>query len=578
MGDFFGALLCRMTTPNAESEAFRFVGAASGGDRMSTTDHILTYGQLDRRARELAAWLQTRGARGERVLLPHCDGPLQIEALLGCLYAGAIAVPCPSPLSGGRFARRLALIAKDTDAALALADSAVAPEVSRVLAGSPLVCLAADRADLPSPGDWRQPDPADDDIALIQYTSGSVARPSGVLITQRNLLAAQQTLSRALGTDDTSVIGGWLPPYHDMGLVGQLLHPLHLGARGVVMPAAAFARRPLSWLEMIGTYGVTVSGGPDFAYAMCVREVADEQVGKLDLSGWRVAVNGAEPVREATMRSFARKFAPAGLRPEVLYPAYGLAEATLLVAGGVAGHAASWRAVDAVALAAGRLAEPVPGGRSRTLVGVGRPRGSEVLIVAPETCQVMEQGRVGEIWIRGASVGAGYWGGRAESGASFGARTGCGEGGFLRSGDLGVKDVDGELFVIGRIKENVIINGADVAPEEIEASVQEQNPLFGNTAVFTAGTDRDRLVVIQEVHDEGLLDSELPALADAVQRHLEGEFGVSDAAVLLVRPGAVRRTTSGKLQRSAMRRVLEDGGIRPLHHHGPALECDLSTN
>ncbi|MFS8200178.1 fatty acyl-AMP ligase [Streptomyces sp. CWNU-52B] len=567
-----------MTNPNADGEAFRFVGVASGDDRKSTSDRILTYGQLDRRARALAAWLQMRGAKGERVLLPHCDGPLQIEALLGCLYAGAIAVPCPSPLSGGRFARRLALIAKDTDAALVLADSATAPEVSRVLAGGLLVCLAADRAELPSPDDWRPPHPADDDIALIQYTSGSVARPNGVLITQRNLLAAQRTLTRALGTSGTSVVGGWLPSFHDMGLLVQLLHPLHLGACGVVMPAGAFARRPLSWLEMIEKHGVTVSGGPDFAYAMCVREVADEQVEKLDLSGWRVAVNGAEPVRETTLRAFARKFAPAGLRPEALYPAYGLAEATLLVAGGVPGRAHSRRSVDAVALAAGRLAAPVPGGRRRTLVGVGRPLGSEVLIVAPETRQVLEPGRVGEIWVRGESVGAGYWGGRAESGVSFGARTGYGEGGFLRSGDLGVKDEEGELFVIGRIKENVNINGADVAPEEIEASVQEQNPLFRNTAVFIAGTDLDRLVVIQEVHDEGLLDSEFPELADVVQRHLEGEFGVTDAAVLLVRTGVVRRTTSGKLQRSAIRRVLEDGGIRPLYHHGPALECDLSTN
>jgi acyl-CoA synthetase (AMP-forming)/AMP-acid ligase II len=567
-----------MAMSNADNEAFRFVGPTSGDDGKSASDHVLTYRQLDSRARALAAWLQMRGAAGERVLLPHCDGPLQIEALLGCLYAGAIAVPCPSPLSGGRFARRLALIARDTDATLALVDSVTAPEVSRVLAGSALVCLAADRAELPSPDDWRRPDPDDDDIGLIQYTSGSVARPNGVLITYRNLLAAQHTLTRALGTSGTSVIGGWLPPYHDMGLVGQLLHPLHVGARGVIMSAGAFARRPLSWLEMIEAHGVTVSGGPDFAYAMCVRGVTDEQVGKLDLSGWQVAVNGAEPIREATLRAFARKFAPAGLRAEALYPAYGLAEATLMVAGGAPGQAPSRRAVDAVALADGRLAEPAPGGRRRTLVGVGRPRGSQVLIVAPDTRQVLEQGRVGEIWIRGESVGAGYWRDRAETIATFGARTRCGEEGFLRSGDLGVQGEDGELFVIGRIKDNVIINGADVAPEEIEASVQEQNPLFRNAAAFTVGPDPDRLVVIQEVHDEGLLDSELPALADVVRRHLEREFGVTDAAVLLVRPGAVRRTTSGKLQRSAMRRALEDGGIRPLYHHSPALECGSSVN
>ncbi|MGV9452424.1 fatty acyl-AMP ligase [Streptomyces sp. NPDC003635] len=570
-----------MEAADPSREAFSFVGAESTApaqEEPGSPVRNLTYGELDRQARQLAAWVQSRGGANQRVLLPSCEGPLQIAALLGCFYAGATAVPCPSPLDGGRNVRRLTAIAKDADVALALADSAVAAELSRLFAGSDLVCLAADRAALPDPEDWRPTVAADDDPALIQYTSGSVTQVKGVLLSQRNLLAGQEAITRALGTDEHSVIGGWLPPYHDMGLVGQLMHPLHLGARGVLMPAATFAIRPLSWLRMIDAYGVTVSGGPDYAYDMCVRAATDEEVERLDLSSWRVAVNGAEPVREATMAAFAERFAPAGFRPEAFYPAYGLAEATLLVTGGSPGQPPAERAVDPVALAAGRMTAPRNGSRSRTLVGVGRPYGVQIRIVDPETRQVLEPGRVGEIWIRGESVASGYWRRRAETEESFGAVTSAHDGSFLRSGDLGAVDDHGELFVIGRLKEGVVVNGVDVAPEDIETSVQGLNPLFGVTAAVTTGPERDRLIVIQEVRENGLLDGELPSLAEAVQTYLDGEFGIPDAVILLVRPGVVRRTTSGKLQRSAMRGLLRSGGIRPLYPRVPAFQADFSPS
>jgi acyl-CoA synthetase (AMP-forming)/AMP-acid ligase II len=579
MGGFLGALLRRLEAADPSREAFGFVGTEPPGRRgPGSPARTLTYGELDRQARQLAAWVQSRGGVGQRVLLPHCEGPLQIAALLGCFYAGATAVPCPSPLDGGRNVRRLTAIAKDADVGLALADSAVAAELSRLFAGSDLVCLAADRAALPDPGDWRPTVSHDDDTAFIQYTSGSVTQVKGVVISQRNLLAGQEAIARALGTDEDSVIGGWLPPYHDMGLVGQLLHPLHLGARGVLMPATTFAVRPLSWLRMIQTYGVTVSGGPDYAYDMCVRTATDEEVARLDLSSWQVAVNGAEPVREATMAAFAERFAPAGFRPEAFYPAYGLAEATLLVTGGTPGRRPVQRAVDPAALAAGRMTAPGNGSRSRTLIGVGRPRGVEVRIVDPENRQVLEPGRVGEIWVRGESVAPGYWRRRAETEESFGAITSAHDGSFLRSGDLGAVDEHGELFVIGRLKEGVVVNGVDVAPEDIETSVQGLNPLFGVTAAVTTGPERDRLIVIQEVRENGVLDGELPSLAESVQTHLDGEFGIPDAVILLVRPGVVRRTTSGKLQRSAMRGLLRSGGIRPLYPRVAAFQADSSPS
>lgn len=550
----------------ADRDAFLLVREAPDGGLEA---EALTYRRLDSTARRVASWLQERGAAGARVLVLNSESGLHVTSFLGCLYAGATAVPAPPPLGARKNAERFVGMVKDASASFVLTDAATAPVVSQILAcagHSEVVCLAADRPGAGDPDAWRMPDTSPDDIAFLQYTSGSVSEPKGVMITHRNLLANQRAIREALGTTAESVVGGWLPSHHDMGLTGQILHPLWLGATGVLMPAVSFAKRPVRWLEMIGRYGVTVSGGPNFAYDLCLRRVSDEQIAGLDLSGWRTAVNGGEPVHAQTLDAFAERFAPAGFRPEALYPAYGMAEATLLVAGGVPGRSASRRTVDA-----GELPHDIPvpprdpDAPARILVSSGRVRGADIAVVDPDSGRELPDGRVGEIWVRGASVSPGYWKRPPETAEMFHARTRTGgEGGFFRTGDRGFLD-GGELYVTGRLKDVMIVSGKNVYPQDVERCVQQVSVLFGSAAAFSVESGRDHVVIVQEVRTGRGYDAELPALAAAIQSCVAEEFEVPAETVLLVRPGTVRRTTSGKLRRSAMRQLFLTGAIEPLH-------------
>lgn len=537
-----------------------------GPDGATTTDR-LTYRHLDIEARRIASWLQERGAAGARVLVLTGDPALHVPGFLGCLYAGAVAVPAPPPLGARKNAERFTGMVKDCAARFVLTDSATAPAVSQLLAHAghgDVVCLAADRPGAGDPGAWREPDVPPDGLAFLQYTSGSVSEPKGVMITHRNVLANQRAICEALGTTADSVVGGWLPAHHDMGLTGQILHPLWLGATAVLMPAVSFAKRPVRWLEMIGRYGITVSGGPNFAYDLCLRRISDEQIAELDLSGWQVAVNGGEPVQAQTLDAFAERFRAAGFRADAFVPAYGLAESTLFVTGGSPGRRAPRRTVDTGALLGDRPAPPRGDTPTRTLVTSGRARGGDVAVVDPDSRCELPAGEVGEIWVRGPSVSPGYWNRPTETAEAFGARTRSGEGGFFRTGDRGFLD-DGGLFVTGRLKEVMIVSGKNVYPQDVERCVQQVSVLFGSAAAFSVESGRDHVVIVQEVRTGRGYDTELPALAAAIQACVAEEFEVPADTVLLVRPGTVRRTTSGKLQRSAMRRLFLTGEIKPLH-------------
>ncbi|MFG3255680.1 fatty acyl-AMP ligase [Streptomyces sp. NPDC048172] len=536
-----------------------------GGESLSATP--LTYGELGTRAMRLASWLQERGCHGQRVLILHGDGRQFISSFLGCLLAGAVAVPAP-PLGGARQnVERVANIVRDASVSYLLTDAANASAVSQLLAniGHPEVtCLATDRTQVGTEAAWEEPGLFPDDVAYLQYTSGSVSEPKGVMVTHRNLLANQRALQQALRTDSAARVGGWLPFHHDMGLVGQLLHPLWLGTSGVLMPPVTFVKKPVRWLRMVDQYGITAGGGPNLGYELCVRRVRPEQTEGLDLSRWVTAVNGAEPVRAETMDAFAEKFAPAGFRREAFYPCYGLAEATLLVAGGVPGSRVRERVADARSLEHHRLREPRPDRPARTLVSCGLPRDCEVRVVDPESHARLPDGQVGEVWLRGESVAHGYWNRPLENPRAFRATTSDGAGGFLRTGDLGLLD-GGELFLTGRLKDVLIVGGRNLYPQDIERSVQRVSALFGSSAAFSVESGGDHVVVVQEVRTGRDFDAELTSLAAAVQTCVAKEFEVAAENVLLVRPGTVRRTTSGKLQRTAMRRLFLDGQIQPLH-------------
>jgi acyl-CoA synthetase (AMP-forming)/AMP-acid ligase II len=529
------------------------------------------YGELDRAARRLAAWLLERGLGGQRVLVLQQQPELFIASLFGCLYAGAIPTPCPVP-NGRRSAdERVLSIVQDAQVSLLLTDRESAAAVSYLVSAvgrADLPCLALDDSTaLPPAADWRPPGWDPDAVAVLQYTSGSTREPRGARLTHRNLLANQHELGALLGTGPHSRVGGWLPFHHDMGLSGLLLHPLWLGTTGVLMSTSDFARRPGRWLQAVSECGVTVSGGPDIAYELCTRKVGEEQLAELDLTGWQVAVNGSEPVRAQTMDAFADRFAQVGFRSSAFVPAYGLAESTLLTAGRRAGTSGPPRPfhADIAELESGRLAPAAPGRSSRALVGCGTTvaPGNDLRIVEQDTGRVLPEDRVGEIWTRGPSVADGYWKRPLETRETFCGTTTDGETGFLRTGDLGVLH-GGELFVTGRIKDMVLVAGRNLHPQDVEHRVQQLSELFGAGAVFSAEPGRNGLVVIQEVRIGRRYDLDLAALEREVRACVARDFEVRATQVVLVRPGTVRRTSSGKIQRPAMRRLFLRGRLVPL--------------
>ncbi|MDR3082651.1 MAG: fatty acyl-AMP ligase [Streptomyces sp.] len=523
----------------------------------------VSYAELDGRARRLAHALRdvVALAPGDRVLLLHPSGIDFPVAFFGCLYAGLVAVPAPVPGANRRERLRLSGIVRQAGIHAVLTDDrnldavrswaeSEAPGHVRVLSTSGWP--AADQPGVPAVS---PPGLGPNSTALVQYTSGSTAEPKGVVISHRNLLYNVATMGEVFALPSGARHGGWIPLYHDMGLVGHLLTGVLLGRGSVLMDPLAFVRRPHHWLRVVDRYDIGHSCAPDFAYDLCVRRVDDEQAAGLDLSRWRYAVNGSEPVRATTLRAFAERFARHGLRADAPAPCYGLAEATLYVSG-TTGRRPVTR----------RLAADDRSGE-RELVSCGRPHGVDCLIVDPETGTPVPEGRAGEIWLRGPGVGQGYWGDPDATERTFGARVpGAGEQRRLRTGDLGIL-LDGELFVTGRIKETLLVSGRTVHPQDIEGELRyvhlELAALPGAAFTVPARREGEILVVAHEVRGR-LGPEESARLAADMKRTVGREFGVAVGAVALLRRGTVRRTTSGKIQRGVMRELFLAGALRPL--------------
>ncbi|HEX8149510.1 MAG TPA: amino acid adenylation domain-containing protein [Pyrinomonadaceae bacterium] len=539
----------------------------------------LTYAALDARARAIAATLQGRVGRGERALLLYPQGLEFVAAFFGCLYAGVVAVPCypPHPARPERTLPRLRAIADSARPRVVLTTPALLRAGEAVRAQAPelsaLDWLATDEADADAE-QWRRPELTGDAPAFLQYTSGSTAAPKGVTVSHANLLHNQSLLRAAFATSSETVVLGWLPLYHDMGLIGNVLHPLYVGAECVLMSPAAFMRRPLSWLEAISRRRATTSGGPNFAYDLCVRRSTPAERAALDLSSWTVAFNGAEPVRQATLERFAEAFAPGGFRPEAFLPCYGLAEATLFVSGNRNAEPPGALRVVEEAIARDRIAEAdADDAAALSLVGCGRPaEGQRVAVVNPETCVPTPPDGVGEIWVAGPSVARGYWANPEETAATFeGYLAETGEGPFLRTGDLGFLR-DGELFVTGRLKDLIIIRGLNHYPQDVEATVESSHPELqtGGCAAFSleAGGE-ERLAVVAEVSPRasrklrglGAASPEVAALIEAVRGAVAGRHQLQTYTVALLGAGALPKTSSGKVQRRLCRARLLAGEL-----------------
>ncbi|HVT17881.1 MAG TPA: non-ribosomal peptide synthase/polyketide synthase [Thermoanaerobaculia bacterium] len=518
----------------------------------------LTYGELDRRARAVAVLLAERGAAGQQVLLLYPPGLAYAAALLGCLYAGAVALPAYPPRINRSLPRLLAIVA-DAQPRLALSTGRIFERAAAWRAQAPQLAalgwLATDELPESLAADWREPGSRAPNLAILQYTSGSTGTPKGVMLGHANLLANLAAMRRryALTADSRAV--SWLPPYHDMGLIGGLLQPLYSGFPVTLMSPFAFLQRPLRWLWAISRSRATVSAAPNFAYDLCVRRSQPEQRAGLDLSSWRVAINGAEPVRAETLARFTAAFAPHGFRAEAATASYGLAEATLLVASGRSAAAPVVRQVAAAALARHRVAPPVAGAARCTLVGCGAPLpGHAVRIVEPHSGAPCRPGRVGEIWIGGPSVAQGYWN-RPEESATVFAATLAGDGGrrFLRTGDLGFV-ASGELFVTGRLKDLVILHGRNLYPQDIELTAERSDPALqpGAGAAFAVDVGgEERLVVVYEVERGG--GAVLGRIAEAVRRAVAEEHAARVYELVLVRTATIPKTTSGKIRRAACR-------------------------
>src|ERR1700754_607137 len=473
----------------------------------------ITYGELDLRARAVAALLQSRGLQRERMLLLYPPGLDFIAAFFGCLYAGAVAVPASLPQTRRGFGRFQA-IASDAQAAGVLTTRQV---LSRF---EGLDWLTSDDLSDDEARHWREPSTNSEALAYLQYTSGSTSTPKGVMVTHANILENSAYIQNGFEHSPESVSLSWLPHFHDMGLVDGIIQPLYSGFTGLLMSPAALLQNPARWLQAISRYRVTHSGGPNFAYDLCVRRIDESQRALLDLSTWSIAYNGAEPVRHETLERFVAAFATCGCRREAFYPAYGLAEATLKVTGGRREVGPVYCTVDASALEQHRVVPAeIDAPDSRKLGGCGRATlGTEVSIVKPESLCACEPEEVGEVWVSGPGVAAGYWNRPGETESTFKV-----SGKFLSTGDLGFVR-NGELFITGRLKDLIIIRGRNHYPQDIERAVHSSHQRLrpGNVAACAVEVGgAERLVIVAEIERRHQRDFD--GVFEAIKRDVSAE-------------------------------------------------------
>ncbi len=517
---------------------------------VDAVEQQLTYGELHRRAVSIAVALQDAGAHGEQVLLLYPPGLDFVVGLFGCIYAGAIAVPAYAPRSK-RLQSRLQAIAQDSGARFALTTALMAGKVT--IQFDALRVLATDTLPDAAESEWIRPKLEPSSIALLQYTSGSTGTPKGVILTHENLLANAEEQALVVQEFPTDRIVTWTPMFHDMGFMVGVVQP----CRGIPMfgmPPSSFVQRPYRWLKAISDFRGTVSGGPNFAYELCIESVTEEEKRELDLSSWRVAFNGAEPIRADTVERFCNAFARCGFRPEAMLPCYGLAEATLMVSVKQPQPSPTAKRVSGVVA-------PL----ERKVVSCGSPLPSlDVVIADPATSVRCDEGAVGEIWVRGASVSVGYWDRAEENRRTFNAKLdGTGEGGFLRTGDLGFLK-DGELFVAGRLKDLIIIRGVNHYPQDIEWAVGQCHPALTpetGAAFSVQGDAEERLVIVQEAGRK-TSEAEWDAAIDAIRRTVSEQFELQPTAIVLIAPGTVARTSSGKIQRHACKQQFLNNELR----------------
>jgi acyl-CoA synthetase (AMP-forming)/AMP-acid ligase II len=534
-----------------------------------TEEACLTYGELDQKARAIAAHLQSLDAQGEKGLLLYPPGLEFISAFFSCLYAGVVAIPAYPPRRNQNLLRLQAIIA-DSQARFTFTNAALFSSLENQLTKDPELAamkwVVTDEIDHHLSAAWQEPTLEKNSLAFLQYTSGSTGTPKGVMVSHHNLLINSADLDRGWGHDQESVMVTWLPTFHDMGLIYGVIQPLYKGFLCYMISPASFMERPLRWLQAISDKKATHSAAPNFAYDLCVRKIPPEKRVSLDLSSWRMALNGAEPVRAEVLEKFVEAFEVSGFKAAALCPGYGLAEATLKVTAVAYNSLPYFYRVQANALEKNQIiAATETDTNVQTLVGCGWTTiDTKIVIVDPETLKPCLPEIVGEIWVSGATIAQGYWGKPQETQETFQAYLAdTGAGPFLRTGDLGfIKD--GELFVTGRLKEVILIRGRNNYPQDIELTVQNSHPALRPScgAAFTVEVkEEERLVVVQEVERTWLRKIDTDEVKRAIRKAVVQEYDLQVYAIALIRTGSLPKTSSGKIQRRSCRAKFLEGSL-----------------
>lgn len=527
----------------------------------------LTYGELDSLARQTAARLQFW--QGERALLLYPSGLEFITAFLGCLYAGVVAVPVYPPRRNQKLSRLLSIV-NDAQAKVALTTRAILAEIEKRGEQEPeltqLKWVATDTIK-GNPQEFVTKSVTPESLAFLQYTSGSTGTPKGVMVTHGNIIHNQQLIHQAFGHSEDSIGVGWLPLFHDMGLIGHVIQPIYAGFTSILMPAVAFIQKPICWLKAISKYRASTSGGPNFAYDLCIKKVKQEQLVNFDLSSWDLAFSGGEPVRAETLEKFSQKFAECGFNYRAFYPCYGMAETTLFATGGDKNQLPVIQGAKAKELEQNLVVKSeISAKENRVFVGCGRPdTNTIVIIVNPESLTRSEKGQVGEIWVSGGSIASGYWNHIKVTQEIFQAYLkDTGEGPFLRTGDLGFL-LGGELFVTGRLKDVIIIRGRNHYPQDIELSVEKSHgALRANSgAAFSIDVEEEeRLVLVQELELIYVRQLNSDQVVEAINQAVSLEHELAIDTIVLLKPGSIPKTSSGKIQRSRCRQKFLDGSLQ----------------
>ncbi|MBV7298369.1 fatty acyl-AMP ligase [Enterovibrio paralichthyis] len=530
-------------------------------DKGNEIDH-LTFAELEVIAKAQATKIRSVCDKGDRVLMLYPSGLEFVQGFMSCQYAGVVAVPVSLPSRKGEHHARISHIIKDADIDTVMTDSASWPALEAwfdEVGIDDLNVIVSDTVDPAMEGRYTPVDLCRDDLSFLQYTSGSTGDPKGVMISHGNLIHNSELIRDRLSHTKEMTCCSWLPFYHDMGLIGNILQSVHNGSTLVLMSPTSFLKRPATWLKAISHYKAYTSGAPNFGYEYCLARVKDADLEGVDLSDWVNSFNGAEPIRQDTIDRFFNRFKKFGFRYSAMYPCYGMAETTLFVSGGKPGVAHQTLCVTPD-LYGRNIVEQCPPGTEEaiTCVSCGTFEGLDVAIVEPESCARLADGRVGEVWVHGGSVGKGYWNQPERNKKSFQAKISNDENDdreWLRTGDLGFI-TNGELFISGRLKDLVVVNGRNLYPQDIEVFVSELDPRLekGFGAAFAVQGDvSEEIVLVQEVAPNEVPESEWPALARALRSAVAAEFQAPIQAIVLIKRGTICRTTSGKIQRNKTR-------------------------